>query len=215
MVKKDKSRRTEILEKAAILFHQKGYAATSIRDIAREMKMESASLYNHIQSKQEILQAILLPIAHRYTQGIKDISSSPLTSIQQLERIIADQVQITIQNTDAVSLVPNEWVHLENNKEHDALQEFLDLRNFYEKEFKHIFQKCIKDGYLKNVNIDIAVFSILSTLRWLYSWYSKNKNVNPLVLETELINNLIGGIRRWTADGERRTTDGGRRTADD
>ena len=195
MVKKDKSRRTEILEKAAILFHQKGYAATSIRDIAREMKMESASLYNHIQSKQEILQAILLPIAHRYTKGIKDISSSPLTSIQQLERIIADQIQITIQNMDAVSLVPNEWVHLEKNEKDDALQEFLNLRDFYEKEFKNIFQKCIEDGYLKNVNIDIAVFSILSTLRWLYSWYSKNKNVNPLVLETELINNLIGGIR--------------------
>ena len=69
------------MEKAAILFHQKGYAATSIRDIAREMKMESASLHNHIQSKQEILQAILLPIAHRYTKGIKDTSSSPLTSI--------------------------------------------------------------------------------------------------------------------------------------
>ena len=192
MVKKDKSRRTEILEKAAILFHKKGYSASSMRDIAKAMGMESASLYNHIKSKQEILQAILLPLAHRYTKGVEEISKSPLTSIQQLERIIADQVRITIENTDGVSLVPNEWVHLEK----EALKEFLQLRTFYEKEFKKVFKKCIKDGYLRKVNIDIAVFSILSTLRWLYSWYSKNQNINPLVLETELINNLIGGLKK-------------------
>lgn len=196
MVKKDKSRRTEILEKAAILFHKKGYSATSVRNIAQEMQMESASLYNHIKSKQEILQAILLPIAHRYTTGIQDISSSPLTSIQQLERIIADQIRITIENTDGVSLIPTEWVHLEKTKDRDALNEFLDLRNLYEKEFKKVFINCIKDGYLKEVNVEIAVFSILSTLRWLYSWYSKNQTINPLVLETELINNLIGGLKK-------------------
>jgi len=200
-MQKNKSRRTEILEKSAILFHKRGYSATSMRDIAKAMNMESASLYNHIKSKQEILQAILLPLAHRYTKGIKEIANSPLTSIQQLERIIADQIRITIENTDGVSLIPHEWVHLENknvkNKsEKDALKEFLQLRNFYEKEFKIVFKKCIKDGYLRKVNVDIAVFSILSTLRWLYSWYSKNQNINPLVLETELINNLIGGLKK-------------------
>ena len=77
-----------------------------------------------------------------------------------------------------------------------ALKEFIDLRNLYEKEFKKVFKKCIKDGYLRKVNVDIAVFSILSTLRWLYSWYSKNQNTNPLVLETELLNNLIGGLKK-------------------
>lgn len=196
MVKKIKSRRNEILEKSAVLFHKKGYSATSMRDIAKAMGMESASLYNHIKSKQEILQAILLPLAHRYTKGIEEISKSPLSSIQQLERIIADQVRITIENTDGVSLIPTEWVHLENKEDVQARKEYLELRNFYEKEFKRIFKKCIKDGELRKVNVDIAVFTILSTLRWLYSWYTKNQKINPVVLETELINNLLGGLKK-------------------
>lgn len=191
-MQKSKSRRTEILEKSARLIRKKGYPATTVRVIAEEMGMKPASLYNHIKDKQEILQAILLPLANLYTKGILEISNSPLTSLQKLERIIADQVRITIDNTDAVSLVPNEWVHLE--KEHR--KEFLDLRDTYEKEFKKIFRKCIKDGYLRSVNVEIATFSILSTLRWLYSWFAKNKNVNPLVLETELITNLIGGLKK-------------------
>jgi len=192
MVQKDKSRRTEILEKAAILFHGKGYAAVSIRDIADEVGMKSASLYNHIKSKQEMLDAMLMPLANEYTKGIKDISASPLSSIQKLERIIAHQIQVTINNTDTVSLIPNEWVHLEE----EARTKFLQLRSFYEREFKKIFRQCIKDGHLKSVNVEIASFSILSTLRWLYSWYTKHQNTNPLTLETELITNLIGGLRK-------------------
>ena len=188
---KDKSRRTEILEKAAYLFHKKGYAATSIRDIAREMGMESASLYNHIKSKQEILQAHLLPLANQYVKGINEIESSPLTSIQKLERIIADQVRITIENTDGVSLVQTEWVHSDGG----TLQEFVGLRNDYEKTFKAILTQAIEDGFLKKVDVEIATFSILSTLRSLFSWYSKNKTVNPLALENELVTNLIGGLK--------------------
>ena len=190
-MQKDKSRRTEILEKAAFLFHKKGYSATSVRDIAREMGMESASLYNHIKSKQEILQAHLLPLAKRYVKGINEIEASPLNALQKLERIIADQVRITIENTDGVSLIPSEWVHLDGG----TLEEFITLRNDYEKTFKSILKQAIDDGHLKKVNVEIATFSILSTLRLLFSWYSKNKEINPLALENELVTNLIGGLK--------------------
>ena len=189
---KNKSRRVEILEKSARLIRKKGYAATTVKDIAAELNIKPASLYNHIENKQEILQTILLPLANRYTKGIQEIAKSPLDPLQKLERIIADQIRITIENTDAVSLVPNEWVHLET----EARNKYLDWRDIYEKEFKKILRKCIKEGYLRPVNVEIASFSILSTLRWLYSWYAKNKNTNPLVLETELITNLIGGLKK-------------------
>ncbi|MEM6964901.1 MAG: TetR/AcrR family transcriptional regulator [Bacteroidota bacterium] len=191
-MQKNKSRRAEILEKSARLIRKKGYAATTVKDIADELQIQPASLYNHIKNKQEILQAVLLPLAARYTKGIQEITNSPLTSIQQLERVIADQIRITIENTDAVSLIPNEWVHLDD----DIKRAYLKLRDDYEKEFKKILRKCIKDGYLRSVNVEIASFSILSTLRWLYSWYAKNKNVNALVLETELITNLVGGLKK-------------------
>ncbi len=187
-----KTRREEILEKAALLFHKKGYAATSIRDIAREMNMESASLYNHIRSKQEILQVLLMSLAEKYVMGIDDIAGSPLTSIQKLERIITDHIRITIDNTDVVSLIPNEWVHLDEG----YLERFTALRDTYENQFLTIMRKAVKDGYIRKVNVHIAAFSILSTLRWLHSWYSRNKNINPVELEQELLSDLIDGVRR-------------------
>lgn len=51
-------RRTEILEAAARVFADKGYAATTTRDIAAAADMGESTLYNYFPSKREVLQAI-------------------------------------------------------------------------------------------------------------------------------------------------------------
>jgi len=53
------ARRREIDEVASELFHANGYAATSIRDIARALDMQGASLYAHVASKEDLLWAIV------------------------------------------------------------------------------------------------------------------------------------------------------------
>ena len=58
------SKKELILQKAAAMFRQKGFAATSMRDLAETVGIEAASLYNHIQSKAEILQEITFRISN-------------------------------------------------------------------------------------------------------------------------------------------------------
>lgn len=189
---KEKSRRTEIIETAARMFRQKGFSATSTRDIARGLGMQSPSLYNHISSKQEILNELLLPLAEKYCRGIQDIFSAPLDPRAQLEKVIAEQIRITIDHTDAVALIPQEWVHLEGSHK----EQFLHLREEYEKAFQQILRNGIAQGYFQPVNVEIATFSILSPLRFLHSWYRKNDHINPHVLEQELITQLVGGLEK-------------------
>ena len=42
------SRKELIITQAAIIFKQKGYSATSMRELAEKVGIEAASLYNHI-----------------------------------------------------------------------------------------------------------------------------------------------------------------------
>lgn len=51
--------RTRILDSAAQLILDKGFAATSMRDIASSVGVKAASLYHHFSSKDEIFTAIL------------------------------------------------------------------------------------------------------------------------------------------------------------
>ena len=180
------------MTQAASLFRMKGYSATTMRDIAREVGMEAASLYNHISSKQLILSDLLMELAQLFTSGMQEINSrAGISGQRKLEELIRLHVDITISHTDAISLLPSEWIHLEE----PLLKEFIGLRDDYEKQFKAIIQDVIAQGAQTDIDPDITVFSILSTLRWLYSWYTKYKVEDVDKLKSDLIQNLIQGLR--------------------
>jgi AcrR family transcriptional regulator len=61
------NRRVQLLDAAAQLFNERGFHATSMRDIAKEVGMLSGSIYYHFQSKEEMLLAV-------YEQGMQRIA---------------------------------------------------------------------------------------------------------------------------------------------
>ena len=50
----------DIRDVALTLFAERGYLGTSMRDIASELGLRAPSLYNHLDSKQELLRDIML-----------------------------------------------------------------------------------------------------------------------------------------------------------
>ena len=53
------NRRQAVIRAAARLFHRKGFAATSTRDIAAKAGMQSGSPFYHFKSKSELLRAVM------------------------------------------------------------------------------------------------------------------------------------------------------------
>ena len=189
---KNTPRRDQILETAARLFRRKGFRATSVRMIAADLGMEAASLYNHIQSKQDILQELLFGMAHRFTQGLKMIEAAESNPYLQLEKLVALHVQLTHQFPNHIALITGEWIHLEE----PHLQKYTQLRGEYESHFKSIIRKGMEQGYLEKTDVDMALFSILSTLHWLYSWVGRHPEVEEAKLEAEMKKLLLSGIRK-------------------
>ncbi|MEM9884630.1 MAG: TetR/AcrR family transcriptional regulator [Bacteroidota bacterium] len=186
-----KSRKEEILAAAAKCFRKNGYKATSMKSIADEVGIQAASIYNHFASKQILLQKLSMQMANLFTDAMQDIKKSPLTNDQKLERLIALHIQLTVAHTDAIALVTGEWIHLEEAIKSD----YLALRNTYENDFKAILEAGKKEGTIKAANTTLLLYSLLSSLHWLYSWYSKNKDFNTIELEQQLTSLLLTGIR--------------------
>lgn len=82
--------RERILEVAAHLFAERGFAGTSIRDIADALGVTKAALYYHFASKDDILQAIVdLPIANvRAVLAESADLSSPQSRRDFVKRVI-------------------------------------------------------------------------------------------------------------------------------
>ena len=60
------TRRREIEDAASSLFREHGYSGTSVRDIARALDIQGASLYAHVTSKQAVLWSIVDETADRF-----------------------------------------------------------------------------------------------------------------------------------------------------
>lgn len=61
--------RRRVLDGALQLFSERGYADTSMRDIARLLGLQNGSLYSHYRSKDELLEQALAPLL----DGIDDL----------------------------------------------------------------------------------------------------------------------------------------------
>jgi AcrR family transcriptional regulator len=188
---KPETRKDEIIKTAAKLFKHKGYSAVTMRDLAKAMGIKAASLYNHINSKQDILKEIIISLAEEFTEGMKMIKNSPGTSIQKIKEIIKLHVNITSQNTFGMASLNNDWMHLE-----EKLEYYLQLRSNYEDEFRNILIEGINNNEIVDSNVDVTLFSILSTLRSLYLWIPNKEDLNSEELAQILSDVLINGINK-------------------
>src|ERR1700676_5647925 len=146
--KKNSSKKDIIVEKAAALFREKGFGAASMRDLAENVGVEAASLYNHIQSKSEILQAICFKVANDFLSHLEAVQSSPEPILKKLELIIRFHIRMMMDKYEFVYISDHEWRHLPE----PYLSNFLNQRRSYRKRLGNIIEDGIERGEMKNIN---------------------------------------------------------------
>ena len=184
------TRKEEIVIVAAKLFKERGYSAVSMRDIAQQMDIKAASLYNHIKGKQEILSTLILHVARAFTNSTHQITSENSSPLTRLKKLIAVHIDITFQNPDAIAALNNDWMHLDGQD----LLDFIAMRDRYEENFRSIIKQGIQKQQIRAKEPEVILFSILSTLRTLYLWNEKRGKLEVDVLKQELVAVLISGM---------------------
>lgn len=185
------SKRELILSEAAKLFKEKGFGGSSMRELAEKVGIEAASMYNHIRSKDEILEEICFSAGKKYDEQLTEIDKKKIAYSEKVEALIAFHVQMIIENGDAVSVLNNDWKFLNTEK----LIEFKAMRNEYEKHFAELINNGIKEGSFKKVNVSVALFTILSSLRWVELWYKPSRGVTKEDLAKDISAILMNGVK--------------------
>lgn len=161
----------------------------TMRDLAAAVGVKAASLYNHISSKEEILNEVILTIARDFTKGIREISASNVKTSEKLELVIAQHVNLTVDNPYRMASLNNDWMHLGEGKE-----TYLKLRDDYEQLFRDMINEGKSEGVLKEIDEEVILFSTLGTLRNLYLWIPKKTDLEREKLIKSLSKTLLQGI---------------------
>jgi AcrR family transcriptional regulator len=186
------SRKEQILQTAARLFRDKGYASTSMRDIATEMGIEAASLYHHIKSKEEILETICFNMADQLIAAINEVNDIYFNAEEKLRMAIKNHVQTITQNINQSAVFLHEWRSLSEPR----LSEFKQLRDAYENGLKVILEEGVNEDIFDNVDQKFATLTILSTVNWINEWYKSEGTMNAEQIAQKLSDFIMGGLRK-------------------
>src|SRR5450432_2697346 len=145
--KKNSSKKDVIIEKASKLFREKGFGAASMRDLAEHVGVEAASLYNHIQSKSEILQTICFKVANEFMSNLEAVEGSSQSTLKKMEAIIRLHIRMMLDQYEYVFIADHEWRHLPE----PYLSNFLNQRRNYRKRLGDIIAEGIAKGEMKSI----------------------------------------------------------------
>lgn len=165
------SRRDDLLQAAARLMREKGYAATTIRDIAGAVGMGSGSPFCHFRNKQEILNVIAAEGMAALLAEAERLMTREMTPNERLQALIQLHTAF-VHGTDSdfAAVLLHEWHLLPiATKQH---LELLMLR------YEAIWQECIDTlDHAEHLHNDAALSArlILGSLNWSLNWYSSDR----------------------------------------
>ncbi|MFA9213842.1 MAG: TetR/AcrR family transcriptional regulator [Candidatus Methylacidiphilales bacterium] len=186
------NRKEQIIDAAALLFKQKGYASTTMRDLATELGIEAASIYHHIKSKEELLESICFDMANKFILNAKEVNDIYFNAEQKLRSAIKLHVETITQNQNQSAVFLGEWRNLSEPK----LTLFKQLRQQYENQFTIILMDGENEDIFEQVDKKFAVLSILSTINFVNEWYKPDGKMNAEEIAGKLSNFIMGGLRK-------------------
>jgi TetR/AcrR family transcriptional regulator, cholesterol catabolism regulator len=189
--KKNSPRREVILEKAAHLFRRNGFNATSMRDLAENVGVEAASLYNHINSKAELLQEICFKIANKFTDHMDEVMASDQAAIVKIEAILRFHIRQMIHNFEEVYVSDREWKHLTD----PYLSNFKSQRRTHRQRIASIIEEGINKEEIKKIDAPTAVLILLHAVSGIESWHRSRQKISGELLEQNMILILIEGLK--------------------
>jgi TetR/AcrR family transcriptional regulator, cholesterol catabolism regulator len=183
--------REAILEVATHLFGEKGYAGTTMRDIASAVGVLPGSLYAHIDGKETLLTEIVEVGFDRFLAMAADIASSSEPADVRLRRAIKEHVKAVADSRERTMVVLHQWRFL-TGANYDAV---VDKRRTYQQSFERIIDDGVESGRFRpDLDRHVAVFAILGALNWVPEWFSPDGPAGAEEVGDRLADTLLSGL---------------------
>jgi AcrR family transcriptional regulator len=192
----------EILSRAAECFMEQGFHATSIDDVARRLGSTKGRIYHHYASKidlffdvhregMRLLFAAVEPSRDTAGDGVTVLTAMLLAHARALfdnhafESVVAQGVQLHRFGATTPG-------------QRQILDELIESRDRFEGMFKDQAAEAVADGTLADLDISIAVKTMLGGLQWSLIWYRPEADARPdsrEYLAGQMVRTLVEGLK--------------------
>jgi AcrR family transcriptional regulator len=165
-----------LLDAAVALFSRQGYAATSTREVASLLGMQKASLYYHIQSKEDLLYFICKSSLERIRADVETAIQEVPDLLERTRVLIVAHVESLLRDRDEHATTLAEMYALSK----DRLAQIVALREGYVDLVRSVLRDAQKSGVLRD-DIDVRYLSLglLGLMNRVLVWYRRRGPMSP------------------------------------
>lgn len=187
----EQSRAQDIRDAATSLFYERGYHGTSMREIATRVNMRAPSLYNHLDSKQQLLQEIMRNDVALITREVVDAMATSDDVITKFRRGFEAHVRHHTRFVRESRICMTELSALEE----PAQTAIKELRREYAVIWRGLIEQAVHEGRATTSNAHLAANAIIDLGIGIARWYRADGPLTEATLAgtySDFALNLIG-----------------------
>lgn len=182
---------------AANLFWAQGYAATTTRGLASAMGMKKASLYNYINSKEDLLYWLCIDSLQNIHLAVEEAVVSHENPTQRVKALIGAHVSAMLEDKNKHAVMLTEMRSLTSERRHEVI----GLRDDYENLIRSILAEAQKDGGLRtDLSAKYLELSLLNLMNWAIFWFRPNQEMSPEQLSETFATLFLEGAQAVRTD---------------
>ena len=180
----------QIYDAARALFSERGYPATTMRDIAGAVGIRGASVYAHVDGKERILWDLVVEAADAFRAAVTPVLDAPFTADEKLHGAIAAHVRVITGNIESSTVYFHEWRHLGPARR----RAIRNRRDAYEQLFRTVIAEGIRKRLFVKRDPRHVSIVLLSSLNGVATWYRPEGSLTPDMLGTLYADLLMRGV---------------------
>jgi AcrR family transcriptional regulator len=183
------TKREAVLKTAAQLFLEKGYARTSMNDVADRLSITKPALYHYFRNKEDILVECYRLGTALIEEILNEISDHCGTGLEKVEAFIYSYANVMTVNFGRCVMRLDDA-----DLSTDAFDEVRKYKRKIDRRLRSFIQEGIDDGTINPCDPKIAAFSIAGALNWICHWYEPAGALSAEEIATQFTRTLTQGL---------------------
>ena len=165
-----------LLDAAVALFSRQGYAATSTREVAALLGMQKASLYYHIESKEDLLYFICKSALEQVRSDVETAIGEIKDPLERTRTLICTHVESMLRSKDEHATTLTEMYSLSK----DRRASIVALREGYVDLVRSVLREAQEAGALRDdIDVRYLTLALLGLLNRVLVWYRRRGPLSP------------------------------------
>jgi len=184
------NRKNAIIQASIRLFNRRGFQATSISKISKELGLSSAAVYYYFEDKYDLLYNCYLFAVQNGLEVARHVEGSDGTGLEKLEKYIRGQFSALV-GEDGSAWIFSDLTVLRAEQR----QEMVKLSREVDRLVLGFIEQGQKDGSLAVANPRVTEFFILGALNWVPRWYRANMNLGADEMAEVFLQLVFEGLK--------------------